>query len=156
MLLNCSAEKTLESPLDRKEIKPVSHKGSQPWILIGRTEAEAEAPTFWPPDAKSPLIGKYPVVGKDWSQKEKRATEDKKAGWHHQGNGHKLGQTLGDGEGERSLACCSPWGHEESDMTWRLNNNIGLFLHSLESRNSICGDTVCSSTLPCPSCDYWG
>ena len=76
--------------------------------------------------------------------------------WHHQCNGHILGQTLGDGGGERSLAHGSPWGHEASDTTWQLNSNIGLFLHSLEIRNSICGDTVHSSTLPGPSCDCWG
>ena len=85
-------DKTLESPLDSKEIKPVNPKGNQLWIFIGRTDPEAEAPIFWPSDAKSPLIRKHPDVGKDWSQKEKRATEDEKAGWHHQGNGIHLGK----------------------------------------------------------------
>ena len=84
--------KTLESPLDCKEIKPVNPKGNQPWIFIGRTDAEAEAPVLWPPDAKSRLIGKDHDAGKDWGQKEKRASEDEMAGWHHQFNGHELGQ----------------------------------------------------------------
>ena len=116
-------EKTLESPLDSREIKPVHPKGNQLWILIGRTNAEAEAPVLWPPDAKSQLIGKGPDAGKDWRQKEKRATEDQMIGWHHWHNVHELGQTLGDGEGQGSLACCHPWGCEELDMTWQLNNS---------------------------------
>ena len=84
-------EKTLESPLDSKEIKPVNLKGNQPWILFGRTDAEAEAPVFWSPDANSWFIGKVPDAGKDWGQKEKRASEDEMAGWLHQCNGHELG-----------------------------------------------------------------
>ena len=114
-------EKTLESPLDSKKIKSVHSKGNEPWIFIGRTDAEA--PALWPPDANSWLIGKDPDAGKDWRQKEKRATEDKMVGWHHWFSGHELGQTLGDGEAQRGLACCSSWGHKESDMTWLLNNN---------------------------------
>jgi len=106
----------LLSPWDSKEIKPVNPKGNQPWILTGNSDAEAEAPILWPPDANSRL------AGKDWRQKEKRATEDERVGWHHQCNGHELGQTLGDGDGQGSLACCSPWGHEELDTTWRLNS----------------------------------
>ena len=92
-------EKTLESPLDCKEIKPVNPKGNQPWILIGRTDAEAEASILWPQFVKNWLIGKDPDAGKDWRQEEMRATEDEMLGWHHQFNGHELGQTLGDGEG---------------------------------------------------------
>ena len=110
MLLNCGLEKTLENPLDC-EIKPVSPKGNQPWIFIGRTDAEAEAPTLWPPNAKSWVIGKDPDVEKDWGQEEKGTTEDEMVGWHHRLNGHGFEQTLGDGEGQRSLTCCSPWGH---------------------------------------------
>ena len=94
-------EKTLESPLDCKEIKPVNPKGNQPWKLIGRTDAEA--PILWPPDAKNWLIGKDPDAGKDWGQKEKGVTEDEMVGWHHGLNGHEFEQTLGDGEGHRSL-----------------------------------------------------
>ena len=88
-------EKTLESPLDSKESKPVNPKGNQPWILNRRIAAEAGI--LWPPDMKSQLIGKYPDAGKDW--KQKRVTEDKMVRWHHWFNGHKLGQTPGDGEG---------------------------------------------------------
>ena len=116
-------EKTPESPMDSKEIKPVNLQGNQPWILTGRTNAEAEAPVFWPPDANSRLIGKVPDAGKDWGQKEKRVSEVEMAGWYHQCNGHELGQALGDGEGQQGLACCSPWSCKELDMTEWLNSN---------------------------------
>ena len=105
-------ERTLESPLDGKEIKPVNPKRNQPWKFTGRTDAEAEAPVLWPPNVKSWLIGKDPDAGKDWGQKEKGAT-----GWHHQLNGHDFEQTPGDSEGQGSLVCCSPWGHKKSDTT---------------------------------------
>ena len=81
-------EKTLESPLDSKEIKPVHPKGNQSWIVIGRTDAEDETPKFWPPDAKSWLTGKDPDAGKHWRQEERGTTEDEMVGWHHQLNGH--------------------------------------------------------------------
>ena len=110
-------EKTLESPLDCKEIKPVNFKENQPWIFIGRTDAEAETPIFWPPDVKNRLIGKDPDAGKDWRQEEKGMTEDEMVGWHHRHNGHEFEQAPGVGEGQGSLACCSPWGHKELDMT---------------------------------------
>ena len=110
-------EKNLESPLDSKEIKPINPKGDQHGIFVGRTDAEAEAPIIWQPDANSRLIGKDPDAGKDWGQEEKRMTEDQMVGWHHWFNGHELGQTLGESEGQGSLACCSPWSHKESDMT---------------------------------------
>ena len=116
-------EKTPESPLDSKEIKPVNLKGNQPWIFVGRTDAEVETLVLWSSEANSWLIGKVPDAGKDWGQKEKRASEDEMAGWHHRYDGHELGQTSGGGEGQRGLACCSPWGHKESDTTWWLNNN---------------------------------
>ena len=116
-------EKILESPLDSKEIKPVNLKGNQPWIIVGRTDAETEAPVFWSSDVNSQLIGKVPGAGKDWGQKEKRASEDEMASWRHWCNGHELGQTPGDGEGQWDLACCSPRGHRESDMTGQLNYN---------------------------------
>ena len=115
-------EKTLESLLDSKEIKPVNPKGNQSWIFIGKTDAEGEAPTLWPPDMKSQLIGKDPDARKDWGQK-KRATEDEMVGWHHRLNGHELGQIPGDGEGQGGLACCSPWGHKELGRALWLNNN---------------------------------
>ena len=86
-------EKTLESPLDSKEIKPVNPKGNQLWILIGRTDAEAKTPIVGPHDVNSQLVGKDPDAGKDWRQKEKRAAEEEMVGWHHQFNGHELGQT---------------------------------------------------------------
>ena len=117
-------EKTLESPLDSKEIKSVNPKGNQPWIFTGRTDAEAEAPILWSPDAKSWLTGKDPDAGKDWGQEEKRATEDEMIGWHLSLNVHEFDQTLGDSEvscRSCSLVCCSPWGHK--DMTEWLNNN---------------------------------
>ena len=134
-------EKTLESPLDCKEIKPDNPKENQPWIFIGRIDAEAEASVLWLTDANSWLIGKDPVARKDWGQEEKGEAEDEMVGWHHQLNGHELEQTLGDGEGQESLACCSPWGHKESDMTELLNNKdtyltfappgpVSTFLHS--------------------------
>ena len=117
-------EKTLKSPLDCKEIKPVNPKGNQSWIVIGKTDDEAEAPIFWPPDAKSRLIGKDPDAGKDWGQEEKGMAEDKMVVWHHQLNGHEFEQAPGDGEEEGRLACCCPWGCKELGMTERLNNNI--------------------------------
>ena len=112
-------EKTLESPLDCKEIKPVSPKGNQSWIFIGRTGAEA--PILWPPDVKSRHTGKDPDAGKDWGQEEKGEVEDKTVGWHHQLNGHEFEQALGDSEGQGSLECCSPWGRKELNMTEQLN-----------------------------------
>ena len=114
-------EKTLESLLDCKEIKPVNHKGNEPWILIGRTDAEAEVSLLWPPDAKSWLTGKDPDAGKDWKKKKKGTIEDEVVGWHHRFNGQELEQIPGDGEGQGSLVYCSPWGHKESDITWWLN-----------------------------------
>ena len=116
-------EKTLLIYFDSKEIKPVNPKGNQPWIFTGRTDDEAEAPILWPPDAKSQIIGKDPDAGKDWGQEEKGMTEDEMVGWH-QLNGHESEQILEDSEGPRRLACCSPWGHKESEMIWQLNNNI--------------------------------
>ena len=121
-------EKTLESPLDSKEIKPVNPKVTQPWIFTGRTDAEAEVPILWPCDAKGWITGKDPDAGKDWRHEGKGTTEDEMAGWHHQCNGHELGQTLGDGEGQGGLACCSPWGREELDMTWQLNNTSRIYI----------------------------
>ena len=109
--------------VDWKEIRPVNPRGDQPWIFIGKTEAEAEVPILWPPAAKSWLIGKDLDAGKDWSQEEKRMTEDKMAGWHHWLNGHEFEQTPGDGERQGRLACCSPWGRKRLDMTEQLNSN---------------------------------
>ena len=114
-------EKCLENLLDYKEIQPVHPKGSQHWIFIAKTDAKAEALILWPPDAKSRLIRKDSDAGKDWGQEEKWTTEDEMVEWHHWLNGHEFEQTLGVGDGQGSLACCSPWGHEESDTTEWLN-----------------------------------
>ena len=102
-------EKTLQCPLGSKETKPVNPKENQSWIFIGKTGAEVEAPILWPPDTKRWLAGKYPDAGKDWRQEEKRATEDEMVGWPYRFNGREFEQTPGDGEGQGSLACCSPW-----------------------------------------------
>ena len=110
-------EKSHESLLDNKEIKPVNTEGNQPCILIGRTDAEAETPMLWSPDANSWLIGKEPDAGKDSRQKEKGVAEDETVGWHHQFNGHELGWTPRDGEQHGGLMCCSPWRFKELDMT---------------------------------------
>ena len=118
---NAVLEKTLESPLDCKEIKPVNPKGNQPWIFIGRTGAEAEAPILWPPDSKNWLTGKDPDAGKGWRQKEKGMIEDEMVGWYHWFNGHEFEQALGDGNGQGGLACCDSWGRKELDKTEWLN-----------------------------------
>ena len=107
-------ERTLESPLDSKEIKPVNPKGNETWIFIGRTDAEAEAPILWPSDEKSRLIGKDTEAGKDWEQEKNGMTEDEMVGQHHRLNGHEFEQTLGNSEGKGSLAFFSPWGCKES------------------------------------------
>ena len=107
-------EKTLESPLDCKEIQPVHPKGDQSWICIGRTDAEAEVPILWPPDAKNWLIGKDPDAGKDWRWDEKGMTEDEMVGWHHRLDGHGFGWTPWVGDGQGGLTCCSSWGRKES------------------------------------------
>ena len=101
-------EKTLESPLDCKEIKPVSPHGNQLWISIGRTDAKAEAPVLWPCDVKRQLIGKDADAGQDWRQEEKGTIEDEMVEWHHWLNGHEFEQIPGDSEGQGSLVCCSP------------------------------------------------
>ena len=123
-------EKTLESPLDCKEIKPVHPKGNQSWIFTGSTDAEAEAPILWPPDAKNWLTGKDPDAGKDWSQEEKGKREDETVGWHYRLSGHEFEQALQVGDGQGSLVCYSPWRHKESDTTERLNCTEGV--------NSVC------------------
>ena len=114
-------EKTLESPLDCKEIQPVNPKGDQSWVFIGRMDIEAETPIFWPPDVKSWLIGKDRDAGRDWGQEETGTTEDEMVGWHHWLNGHGFGWTPGVGDRQGGLACCSSWGHKELDMTEWLN-----------------------------------
>ena len=112
-------ENILESPLDSKEIKLVNPKRNQPWMFIGRTDAEAEPqpPICWPTDVKSRLTRKDPNAEYDWGQEEKGETEDEMVGRHQWLNGHEFEQTLGDGEGQGSLMCCSPWGCKDSDTT---------------------------------------
>ena len=109
-------EKTLESPLGSKEIKPVNPKGKQFWISIGKTDAKAEAPILWSLDAKCQLFGKDPDAEKDWRQ-EKRAAGNEIVGWYHWLNGHKFEQFPGDCKGQGSVVSCSSWGHKKSDTT---------------------------------------
>ena len=113
-------DKTLESPLHCKEIKPVNPEGNLS-VFIGRTHAEAETPIFWPPDAKNWLIGKASDAGKDWRQEEKGRIEDEMVGWYHRLDGNEFEQALGVGDGQGSLVCCIPWGHKESDTIEQLN-----------------------------------
>ena len=117
MLLNCGVGEDSWESLGLQG----DPKGNQSWIFIGRTDAEAESPILWPPDVKNWLIGKDPVAGQDWRQKEKRMTEDKMVGWQHRLNGHEFGWTLKVGDGQGGLACCSPRGCKESDTTEWLN-----------------------------------
>ena len=120
-------EKTLESPWDCKETQPVTPKGNQSWIFIGRTDAEAETPILWPPDVKNRLIRKHPNAGQEWRQGEKGMTEDKMVGWHHWFNGHEFKQAEGDGKEQESLVCCSPCGHKKSDTTEWLNDKSLIY-----------------------------
>ena len=113
-------EKTLESPLDCKEIQPL-HSEDQPWVFFGRNDAKTETPVLWPPHAKSWLIGKDSDAGRDWGQEEKGTTEDEMSGWHHWLDGHEFEWTPGDGDGQGGLACCDSWGCKESDTSERLN-----------------------------------
>ena len=130
-------EKTLESPLDCQEIKPVNSKGNQSWTFIGRTDAEL--PLLWPPDVKIRLTGKDPDAGKGWGQEEKRVTEDEMVGWHHWLNRHETEQTLGDSGRQKSLACCSSLDHKELDLTeWLINNNSLTMKANPLSLGSIC------------------
>ena len=114
-------EKTLESPLDYKEIQLVHSEGDQPRDFFGRTDAKAEIPVHWPPHAKSWLIGKDSDAGRDWGHEEKGTTEDEMTGWHHWLDVRESGWTPGVGDGQGGLACCDSWGRKESDTTDRLN-----------------------------------
>ena len=128
-------EKTLESPLDCKEIQPVHPRGDQFWVFIGRTDIEAETPILWPPDAKSGLIWKDPDPGKDWGQEEKGVTEGEMIGWHHWLNGHEFVYTLGVGDGQGGQAYWGSWGGKELGMTnWLNNNNLISSLEGLENQ----------------------
>ena len=130
-------EKTLESPLDCKEIQPVHFKGDQSWVFFGRTDAKAETPVLWSPHTKSWLIGKDSDAGRDWGQEEKRTTEDEMAGWRHRLDGHEFEWTPEVGDGQGGLECCNSWGCKESDTTEWLNwltlskviTSLDLILH---------------------------
>ena len=121
-------EKTLESPLDCKEIQPVHSKGDQPWVFFGRNDAGAETPVLWPPHAKSWLIGKDSDAGRDWGQEKKGMTEDEMAGWHHGLDGRESDWTPGDGDEHGGLACCSSWGR-------RVGHNLAAELNWTELKN---------------------
>ena len=125
MLSNCDAREDSWQSLGQQGDQPVNPKGNEPWIFLGKTDAEAEAPILRSPDVKSQLIGKDCDAGKDWRQKEKKEAEDELVGWHHQCKGCEFGQAP-DGEGQRSLGCCSSWGCKKSDMTWLPNSNNNL------------------------------
>ena len=133
-------EKTLESPLGSKDIKAVNSKGNHSWIFTGMTDAEAEAPILWPPDAKNWLLRKDPDAEKDWRKTEKRSTEDEMVGWHHQLNGCEFEEALGVGDGQRGLACYRPWVRKQLDITEKLNwisrDSISWFLNRVNSIHS--------------------
>ena len=159
-------EKTLESPLDSKEIQPVHPKENLSWIFIGRTDAEAEVSILWPPDVKSWIVGKDPDSGKDQGQKGE--TEDEMVGWYHQLNGHEFEKTLGDSEGQGSLVCCGPRGHKEPDTTEWLDNTVDVGQggrkermprteRGTEAYASPCVRWTASGDLPCGSGNSsWG
>ena len=133
-------EKTLESPLDCKEIKPINPKGNQSWIFTGSIDAEAETPILWPPDERNWLIGKYCDAGKDWRQEEKGMTDNEMVGWHHRPDRHKLIEAPGVGDGQGSLVCCSPWvcrvGHYGVTELWTVYSQL-LMLSLLLLGNKI-------------------
>ena len=131
-------EKTLESPLGSKEIKPVYPKGNQPWIFIGRTNTEAETLILWPPYVKSDSLDKTLMQGKIKGKRRKEVTEDEMVWWHCWLNGNEFEQAPQDSEEQESLVCCSTWGHKESDMTYWLNNKTrNLHLSGIKiSRNA--------------------
>ena len=114
-------EKTVESPLDCKEIQPVHPKGNQSCVFIGRTDVEAETAILWPPHEKSWLIGKDPDAARDWGLEEKGTKEVEMAGWHHWLDAHEFRCTLGVGDGQRGLTCCNSWGHKQLETTEWLN-----------------------------------
>ena len=140
-------EKTLESPLDCKEIQPVYPKGDQSWVFFGRTDVKAETPILWPPHAKSWLIGKDSDAGRGWGQEEKGMIEYEMAGWHHWLNGHEFEWTLGVDDGQGGLASCNSWGRKESDRTEQLNWLTGSSKKQGSSRKT---STSALLTMPKP------
>ena len=135
-------ERTLESPLDCKEIQPVHPKGDQSWVFIGRTDAEAETPILWPRHVKSWLIGKDPDAGRDWGQEEKGTTEDEMAGWHHWLDAHEFEWTPGVVDGQGGLACCDSWGHKELDTTEQRNWTATTTINKSPKRKNSYRDCV--------------
>ena len=121
-----------ESPLEGKDIKPVNPKGNQPWIFIGRTDAEAEAPILWPPDANNWFIGKDPDAGKDWRQEEKGTTEDEMIGWHHQLNGHEFEKALGDSEGQGKPGMLQSMGLQRVRHDWMTKQQFRSYKELLQ------------------------
>ena len=140
-------EKTLESPLDCKEIKAVNTKRNQSWIFIGRTDAEAETPILWPTHSKNWLIVKDPDAGKGWRQ-EKGTTEDEMVGCHHLLDEHESEQAPEVGDRQGGLVCCSPWGHKESDTTERLNWTEEHFIWIVLNPNLTLKGGPCTNTSP--------
>ena len=134
-------EKTLESPLDCKEIQPVCSEGDQSWDFFGRNDAEAETPVFWPPHVKSWLIWKDPDAGRDWGQEEKGMTEDETAEWHHRLDGRESEWTPGVGDGQGGLMCCDSRGRKESDTTERLNWTESIMTGVYIKKRGICTQT---------------
>ena len=143
-------EKTLESPLDYKEIQSVHPNGDQSWVFIRRTDVDVETPILWPTDVKRWLIWKDTDAGKDWGQEEKGMTEDEMVGWHHWLDGHRFWWTLGVGDGQGGLACCDSWGCKESDMTELLNwtelnwTHLSVFLEHLFMGNKLSSGIIAS------------
>ena len=135
MLLNCGVGEHSWKSLGLQGDPTLHAKGDQSWVFIGRTDAKAETPIFWPPHEKSWLIGKDCDAGRDWGQEEKGVTEDEMAGWHHWLNEHGFGWTLGVGDGQGGLVCCNSWGHKELDTTELLN---WTELNSLHNCGIIC------------------
>ena len=152
-------KKSLESPLDCKEIQPVHPKGDQSWVFIGGTDVEAETLLLWPPDAESWPIWKDPDTGKDWGQEEKGTTEDEMIGWHHQLYGHGFGWTLGVGDGQGGMVCCSSWGCKESDTTATELNwteySIVYMYHSFLIHSSADGHLGCFHVLAIINSAAW-
>ena len=130
MLLNCGVGEDFWQSLGLPGIHPVDPKRKHSWIFIGRTDVEDTAPIFWPPDGKNWLIWKKSDAGKDWRQEEKGVTEDKMVGWHHWLDGHEFEQAPGVGDGQESLACCSPW--DPKSRPW-LSDWTELFFYPIST-----------------------
>ena len=147
-------EKTLESPLNCKEIQPVHPKGDQSWMFIGRTDTKAETPILWPPHVKSWLIGKNPDPGRDWGQEQKLMAEDEMAGWHHWLDGHEFEWTLGVSDGQWGLACCDSWGRKETQLSDWTDFLTDWYSYSYCHFLNCLGFAFVYVVLQCVSCLY--